>query len=67
MSRGPYMKRPITICAPSSVNTVSFTRWLAVTFWGTNDKTGTETSGNISECELPDVNAKNTDPTLILT
>ncbi len=32
MSRGPYMKRPVTICWESSVNTASFTRWLAVTF-----------------------------------
>ncbi|TNN68155.1 hypothetical protein EYF80_021638 [Liparis tanakae] len=32
MERGPYMKRPVTIWAPSSVNTASFTRWFAVTF-----------------------------------
>ncbi len=32
MSRGPYMKRPVTTCWESSVNTASFTRWLAVTF-----------------------------------
>lgn len=32
MSRGPYMKRPVTTCMKSSVNTASLTRWLAVTF-----------------------------------
>lgn len=32
MSRGPYIKRPVTTCWLSSVNTASFTRWLAVTF-----------------------------------
>lgn len=32
MSRGPYMKRPVTTCWESSVNTASFTRWFAVTF-----------------------------------
>lgn len=32
MSRGPYMKRPVRTCWLSSVNTASFTRWLAVTF-----------------------------------
>lgn len=26
------MKRPVTVCTPSSVKTASFTRWLAVTF-----------------------------------
>lgn len=36
MSRGPYMKRPVTVCAPSSVKTASFTRWLAVTFCGSD-------------------------------
>lgn len=38
MSRGPYMKRPITIWTPSSVNTASFTRWFAVTFWKTGNQ-----------------------------
>lgn len=33
MSRGPYMNRPITVWAPSSVKTASLTRWFAVTFW----------------------------------
>lgn len=38
MSRGPYMKRPVTAWAPSSVNTASFTRWLAVTFLTEDDR-----------------------------
>lgn len=41
MSRGPYMKRPVSVCTPSSVNTASFTRWLAVTFWEAT-KTGNQ-------------------------
>lgn len=34
MSRGPYIKRPINTCGPSSLASASLTRWLAVTFWG---------------------------------
>lgn len=37
MSRGPYMKRPITTWAPPSVQTASLRRWFAVTFWGRRD------------------------------
>lgn len=36
MSSGPYMKRPVTTWRPSSLNTASFTRWFAVTFFNTN-------------------------------